>query len=464
MRPSRKPLLLLLAAWPAFAQPAPPNESPDPDSARERLPDRLPLPLPVLALRSEPGSSFPSWEQAVHLTSDAFLLSHWLVMNQTEGIHNNILRIAVQVAGSLALDFVTIRAIPLGWAHEEGHRDVMARYNIIGHNGVIDPPGSWPPSYRPVYGMTDEQLAAFKLQNNADFVRMQAAGWESELNTNLAIEKATFYYDRPGPQNVFILLLNNASVISYLSACLDQRAMDELYQDEANAVGTNIYLRDFTGPDCTGWAYDLHRPTEPYAARGPHPSGVGIRRDRLPSDLTAEELSYLRRQRNLTLLNFVNPNAFGFSSFSATNPLNGRRFRFNAFLMHQLTSFGSATDLHLLAAQDEVRVGATLHGFTNGQMLFPGLSAEIERFPFYLLGGTFHLTGVVSLWLQPKEQAFKTSEMAPGAMASVTVAKRIFDAFDVTLRVRGKTAGWVPVYASTDPAGDATLGVNVLLP
>ena len=113
-------------------------------------------------------------------------------------------------------------------------------------------------------------------------------------------------------------------------------------------------------------------------------------------------------------------------------------------------------------AQTLIELGAVV--------FFLGLLARLagrigmSPIPFYLLGGTFHLTGVVSLWLQPKEQAFKTSEMAPGAMAAVTVAKRIFDAFDVTLRVRGKTAGWVPVYASTDPAGDATVGVNVLLP
>jgi hypothetical protein len=473
MRVSRKLLpLLLMGALPALGAPDAPDapEAPDAPASSagstagpEEGAGPLVLSMSLLSFESRQSSRFPSWEQAVLATSDAFLFGQWLLKGATERLPT-FWRVALRILGSFAVDGLVWLALPSGWAHEEGHRSVMGLHNIIGHNGVEDPRGAWPASYRPVYGMSDEQLAAFKLENNADFVRMQAAGWESELNTYLQIEKASFYYDQPGYMNVPILLYERLSPLLYLHACLDQEQMEGLFNDEVSAVGTNVHLRDFTGPDCTGWVYDLHRPNEPYADRGPHPSGVGLRRDRLPSDLSAEELSFLRRQRNLLLLSFLDPSLFGFSSFSATNPFNGRKFRFNAFLFHQLTSFGSSTDLHLLAAQDQLRVGATVHGFMNGQMLFPGLSGSIERFPVQLLGGTYNLSGSLSLWLQPRDQLLKTSEVTPGVMASITVARRLFSAVDLTARLRGKTAGWVAVVPQTGPAADFTLGVSLLLP
>ena len=57
----------------------------------------------------------------------------------------------------------------------------------------------------------------------------------------------------------------------YHSLCVN----DELdtMMDEINARETTEASRDFTGPDCTAWVYDLRRPDEPYADRGTHPSG-----------------------------------------------------------------------------------------------------------------------------------------------------------------------------------------------
>lgn len=60
--------------------------------------------------------------------------------------------------------------------------------------------------------------------------------------------------------------------------------------DEANlADGDGVSVRDFTGHDFVAWVYDLHRPDEPYGARGIHPSGVGIDRYRKSAQLTPDE-------------------------------------------------------------------------------------------------------------------------------------------------------------------------------
>ena len=81
--------------------------------------------------------------------------------------------------------------------------------------------------------------------------------------------------------------------------------------DEMNADERTVKVRDFVGHDFTSWVYDLHRPDEPYAARGAHPSGVGYDRYRGPDDLTAGEKRYLDHMGRLQLLNFLDPNLVG---------------------------------------------------------------------------------------------------------------------------------------------------------
>jgi hypothetical protein len=87
--------------------------------------------------------------------------------------------------------------------------------------------------------------------------------------------------------------------------------------DEANQKeGANLQVRDVTGHDFTAWAYDLHRSDEPYAARGVHPSGVGVDRDIKRADLTSEESKYLKRQGRLQLVNLLAPFLFNAGGFT----------------------------------------------------------------------------------------------------------------------------------------------------
>ncbi|HLL52833.1 MAG TPA: hypothetical protein VK447_04750 [Myxococcaceae bacterium] len=452
------PLLLALASLPAPA--ASPPEVLDPP-ARE---DRLILTVPLLSVESYTASRLPGWEQAVAINTSAVLFAHDAVWRATRNIDQPLLRGLAFGVGSVLSDFLVWLAIDPAWAHEEGHRSVLALYSLPGLNGAIDPPGSWPDSYRPVYGLADAQLAFLKERHNPDMIRLQAAGYESELLGKLALERATFWADRPGGQNILQAAYTHLSVISYFTLCLDQRLSDRLLQDEVDWVGTDVFHRDFTGPDCGGWVYDLHRPDEPYAARGPHPSGVGIRRDRLPSDMSSAELSYLRRQRNLLLLNLVDPHQFGFASFRGTNPFTHRPFRWNAQLAHLPTSFGSSTEARVLLAEAQWKLGLTLHGFLNGQAFFPGLTAELFRYPIRPFDHPLDVSATVSLWLQPRAQRFDTAEPSPGAMASLTLSQRVVDAVDLDLRLRGKTAGWVALQPSLAPAVDVTLSASLLLP
>lgn len=453
-------LFVILAALPALADPPP---APVSETPRE---DRLVLSTPLVQYGSYPISKYPSWEQAVSLSTDATLLADDAVQRLTDAVPQlpRWLRGIIYGFGTVGADLLAWLVAGPDWAHEEGHRAVLARYSISSNNGVIDPPGSWPPSYRPVYGVTDASLASLKENHNPDMVRLQSAGWESELQLKWTLERSTFFADRRGAQNLFAIAYVHLSVIYYFTLCIDQRQTEQLTQDEYAVVWTDVYRRDFTGPDCTGWAYDLNRPNEPYAARGLHPSGVGIRRDRLPSDLSSAEYSYLRRTRNLLFLNLVDPAQYGFSGFRGTDPLSGRPFRWTAALAYTPTSFGAATDVRLLVDEAGWKLGATLTGYTNGDAFFPGLSAELFRHPIHPFGHPLSLSASASLWLQPYEQRFHTRDAAPGGLLAVTVSQRLFDALDLDLRLRGKTAGWAPLHANLDPAVDLTLGASLLLP
>src|SRR6185503_15319227 len=104
-------------------------------------------------------------------------------------------------------------------------------------------------------------------------------------------------------------------------------------EEQNRKEGTNVPTRDFTGLDPDGWVYDLFRPDEPYAARGIHPSGVGIDRYRSESDFTPRERRYLRRQARLSWLNLLNPQLIGLYGFDVGR-LNGLPVTVNASAQH----------------------------------------------------------------------------------------------------------------------------------
>ena len=125
------------------------------------------------------------------------------------------------------------------------------------------------------------------------------------------------------------------------------------------------------------WVYDLFRRSEPYGARPPHPTGVGIQRPVAWSDLSGEEQDYLQRQQLLSLINFANPFAF------FPHHLGGERWQANLMAQHTLTSFGYSVDLRPL----------------------PWLAVSPR----------------LIAWLQPEGQQFATQSAQAGVLASALV-------------------------------------------
>ncbi len=100
---------------------------------------------------------------------------------------------------------------------------------------------------------------------------------------------------------------------------------------------SDISKRDFTGLDFSAWAYDLFNANEPYQNRGIHRSGVGIDRYIKPSDLTADQIKYLKKQGYLQIINMASPMLFGLDNSFKINSLN---LNWNFAVRHILTSFG----------------------------------------------------------------------------------------------------------------------------
>lgn len=149
----------------------------------------------------------------------------------------------------------------------------------------------------------------------------------------------------------------------YLLFCADDDATSSAIATAEEAEGPELE-RDFTGPDCTGWARDLLRPDEPYAARGPHASGDGIGRYVANEDLTPEEQDLLDRQVLLHLVNLVSPQLYGID-----------RIRVGAgygtvSLAHWLTPYGYAVDLHGGYREAGATAFGTVRvGFSGGRAL-----------------------------------------------------------------------------------------------
>lgn len=72
----------------------------------------------------------------------------------------------------------------------------------------------------------------------------------------------------------------------------------------------NPVERDYAGADLTSWAFDMFNPDAPYTSRDPFPGGDGVNRRIGFSDLSQEAQDYLKKQKNLSLLNFINPSIF----------------------------------------------------------------------------------------------------------------------------------------------------------
>jgi len=409
---------------------------------RDRRGARVDLPLLDAPYDVAHGLRGPSMAQSLAV-GELYVEASHSAIQRAWGAHRNLAGLSIAVFDMLTLPFSD------AWVHEEFHRAVLGSHGI----------GSFDDVYRlnlaaseiSVSHVKDEDLVRLKAQHPADQVRLGEAGIEGENQLVLHLEGQRFF---AGSRSYNIPLYWYTKLNSLFYVASGAMAETDTLTDEMNArEGSDVARRDFTGHDFTAWAYDLHRPAEPYDARGVHPSGVGIDRYIRASDLTEEERDYLRREGRLQALNLLDPFLFGFGGITVHSPVSGGDLRLNATVSHYLTSFGHTVDVNLFARQDQANLLVTLHRYANGARGFAGVDAILIDLPVEVAGATVALSPRLALWTQPEAQEFRTTSSRFGGLASLRVHLPARNGLGTFVEVEGKSAGWV--------AGNVHLDRNV---
>lgn len=417
------------------------------------------VPVVDLPFNALGGSAFPSMQQSLQLTAGlGQAATHTIFRLTEERLPHPWSRIAAAVSlSAFGLLFV---ALPNVWMHEEWHRAVMTSRGISSFNDVY--------SLRITAGtiavshVADADLVRLKRDHPWDMIRLSAAGMEGELELSRLLQKNAFAQQLSGVPDVVLSLSATASVIGYRHLCATTRS-DRTTDAINEADGPNVPVRDFTGLDCNAWVYDLHRPDEPYEARGVHPSGVGLDRYIRYSDLTADEQRVMRQVRNLSLLNLVSPFFVGSSSFEVESPFDGAPLRFNAALRHHLTTYGHELSVETYFGRGPLNVAVTYRHGLNARGHYPALEGELIRLPVRVGEGTSHLSAVLTAWLQPENQSFFATTATPGARGRITWDLPVRERIDLSFEAEAKTEGWVAGMVDVGPAFAFRGGIVVAL-
>ena len=328
--------------------------------------------------------------------------------------------------------------LPLGdsWLHEEYHRAVLTKNLVNSYDQIYDFPIF--SSVIMVYNVTDEDLIRFKLENPSDFVRLHSAGIEGEYSLTKRLQNLNFYENQNYPYFAMEMLWSVNSIY-YVWFCHTEDAETETIQANLDD-GDVISNRDFTGFDFTAWVYDLFKPYEPYEARGIHPSGFGIDRYVKPSDLTTEELKYLKKQGYLQFLNVVSPMIFGINKIHLSHKFENLYFNF-AF-RNILTSFGNDMSLNIFLKNENTKLYFDFHLYNSKRLHSPGIDFGLIDNNFRLNNFKISNSYMLGLWYQPENLMFDDINSKPGGIFE-TESKIIYKHTFLFLNLSYKTDGWV---------------------
>lgn len=409
--------------------------------------------LPVLDLpfnMTDGGFIFPSMRQSLEISTGFYQTAHAALGKSSQPD----LRRRVMI---LIFDLVTLE-FPLSsaWMHEEWHRAVLGHRHIGSFNDTYNFPLGQ--GLVAVSHVDDDSLTRLKRDFPADQVRLNAAGIESQYEQTLLIEKREFFYGSKS-WNKLVIWMNSLNNILYLNTCASGDVADASTRKQNDDDGANVGRRDFTGLDCTAWAYDLFRPGEAYQARGVHPSGVGINRYRKYSDLNEDEKSFLKTQAALSFLNLMDPFLIDRDRFDG--PLAGLwGDEWNFTLRHHITSFGSSTEGNIFLKSSGRNWLLKPQLFMNAVRAFPGASIELLRWAPWR--DDVKLSPRLQVWLQPESSLGKSTTDRLGGLVAIDLAKTVSRNFEANFGIDAKTEGWVAGNVYLEPALSTWTGFTYL--
>lgn len=399
----------------------------------------------------------PSMRQSLALTGNIYSAFHFGMRTGYDHLPfspltNNIIYFGGTAGGLLLFAYV----LPFGypWMHHEFTRSILGVNNIKSSNGYYNFINK-----NDVTGVSDQDLADFKLAAPHDFIRMNVANLEGYVLFSERFIRNGFFYDLKDLSNVTALLASYLSLAGGSVALLAEYRLsnidtdiEKFYQYDGDQNSRHIYYNEIIN-----WTYELFHPLESYAERGVHPSGDGVARYIKLSQLSGEEKQYLKKQAWLGYLNLVSPVLYGFNRF----PLGSTGFDWNAGFRHYLTSFGSDTAFQVLLKKTPYNMVFTLHNYMNYENYFPAIEAELLNFPLSAGKLSMQFSPRLLLGVQPKNQVFMTSEAEFMGLIGLRTDFMLSEHVQIYADFSFKTNGWAAGNEYLTGGAKAALGVSM---
>ncbi len=401
---------------------------------------KLKLSLPLLDFPQNYTLPYniPTMQQAFELSNDFYELSFWGIdalgdkifisksKQYTNGkkIGNAVFKYGLSLAFS---QYGSELPIPLGvWGHEEFHRSVLGVDNISSKNGnwLLN---RWDGT---VYGISDSTLTHEKNENINNLLYSYVAGVQYEIALNQKTTLNDFYKNRTLNKNA-LLLYNAYYVFNYFKFSTSSIS-DSVKILAPPHESKNPMERDYAGADLTAWVYDMFNPSVPFSSRDSFPGGDGVNRRIGFSDLSSEEQSYLKNQKNLSLLNFLNPAIFFINRIKINYNLS-----FNVFTQYAPTHFGNDIAIFIPVKYKQFDLLLNIHNYSNKTVSGFGAGAGLYNYTF---SEKWESDLVLNFWNQPN--TFYDNTKIPGGQISVGTKYHFKNNFDGFISLIGKTKGW----------------------
>jgi hypothetical protein len=402
--------------------------------------------------------SIQSMEQSFQITNAIAQSMHWGIAQIPVFKKRPILQKVTQALITIPAELLIGKFYGNSWRHEEGHRAILANSYVYSYNplGVFNKkPSSGSTNVASVSYLLDTNLVMMKENNNANFVRMSTVGVETEISALNKMQRNTFFYGQK-TINSFNYFLDAFGVSDYMKTCGNKEKSTKFTQELMALEGSNQNLRDFTGLDFTAWAYDLFNPTANYSERGLNPNGNGYDRYIYGDKLTTEQYDWLKKQANLSYLNFISPAMVFINEIKLKNDVS-----FNFSGRYYPTSFGNQIGIDLFFKNSKYNIFVSPHLNQNYENNFFGIEAMVFEKPVKIKQHQFLATARVVADLQPKNQRFKTSSADFTGLAELNVIWKASKHFYPYISVEAKSKGWIAGNAFLDERISIKAGLSV---
>lgn len=381
---------------------------------------------------------YPSMNQTVKWSSSFYELGYWGIdelgdkifykkevkPTKTRKMFNGLFKYAVGLGFA---KYGSELPIPLGvWGHEEFHRTTLAVGGLASKNGnwVFH---RWDGT---VYGVSDTSLDQLKATNTNQLLYSYVAGVQYETYLNQQITINDFYKKRSLYKNS-LLLYNAYYVYNYFHFSTSSLS-DSVKVIAPQFEDSDPALRDYAGADLTSWVYDMYYPELPFTSRDSFPNGDGVNRRIGFSDLPEEAQKFLKKQKNLSLINFINP-----AIFMVNRIRINEQFAFNIFPQYVPTHYGSSMAIFAPLQIKQYDLLVRIQQYENSITKGYGLGLSIYN---YRIKNNLEINLSASIWDQPT--SFRDTGKTLGGAFEGQLNYLLGNHFSVYADVSYKTAGW----------------------